>query len=468
MTSDAVAGHVIDLGSRGYFGHVFRKHGNQPQSSFAGADRDQDLIRWLLSFGSGYPVHLHGPGAWRLEEPIRAAGFPAQREEETHPRVTVCCLRESFDALAIQLYGPVERRSTPVTEAGRRDLAGWLRTLGAVSEVVLGDPYGGSAELEADLREQGWPVHVEKLTGAWTVFIDCYPGRYEASARLSPVAQRTSAPASAGGRQALLAWLSDLGPVRRVVVYDAGQDSADLATVLGDALFSVRVERATRGTLATPPGDTIGGVQIQLALRGLGWLEMRLRVNAGSFVLAGSYLTDAWQETLTALTGLLRGAAETQAVWIEEPGSHRFAFSTRDHGMLSVRLFYLAGDMFGTATPAGDGELVLDATVRLADLAMAFVSASHSLLAAVPDIDVRARWHYGPPLLELQEIEALLDRNAIQADALRRPGPRPFQDDVSPRIRKSEDDEGPLHVAAGPAGRLGGVGPASLVQGSDG
>src|SRR5258707_7413167 len=39
--------------------------------------------------------------------------------------------------------------------------------------------------------EQGWPVHVEKLTGAWAVFIDCYPGRYEASARQGPVAQRT-------------------------------------------------------------------------------------------------------------------------------------------------------------------------------------------------------------------------------------------------------------------------------------
>ena len=85
MTSDAVAGHVIDLGSRGYFGNVLAKHGWLPESSFAGADRDQDLIRWLLSFGSGYPVHLHGPGAWRLEELIRAAGFPAQRAEETFP-----------------------------------------------------------------------------------------------------------------------------------------------------------------------------------------------------------------------------------------------------------------------------------------------------------------------------------------------------------------------------------------------
>ncbi len=427
MTCDAVAGHVMDLGNRGYFGKVLGKHGWLPESSFTGADRDQDLIRWLLSFGTGYAVHLHGPGAWRLEELIRAAGFPAQREEETHPRVTVSCLRDSYDALAIQPYGPVERRSAPATEAGRRDLTRWLRTLGAVSEVVLGDPYGGSAELEADLREQGWPVRVEKLTGAWAVYIDCYPGRYEVSARQSPVTQRTTAPATAGGRQALLAWLSDLGPVRRVVVYDADQDSADLATALTDAQFPVRVERATRGTLAAPPGDTIGGVQIQLALRGLGWLEMRLRVNAGSLILAGSYLSDAWQETLTALTGLLRGAAETQAVWIEEPGSHRFAFSIRDHGMLSVRLFYLADDLFGTATLAGEGELVLDATVRLAELAMAFVSASHSLLAAVPDLDVRARWPYGPPLLELQEIKALLDRNAIQDDALPRPGPRPFK-----------------------------------------
>ncbi len=412
MTSDAVAGHVMDLGSRGYFGYVFRKHGQQPWSSFTGADRGQDLIRWLLSFGSVYPVHLHGPGAWRLEELIRAAGFLAQREDERPHRVTVSCLRDGYDALAISLYGPVERRSTPATGAGRRDLAGWLRTLGAVSEVVLGDPYDGSAELETDLREQGWPVHVEKLTGAWAVFIDCYAGRYEASARQGPVAQRTTAPATAGGRQALLTWLSQLGPVRRVVIFDAGQASVDLVAALTAAQFPVRVERATRGTLAAPPGDTIGGVQVQLALRGLGWLEMRLRVNVGSLVLLGSYLSDAWQETLAALTGLLRGAAETRAVWIEEPGSHRFAFRVRDHGVLSVRIFYLADDLLGTATPAGEGELVLDATVRLADLAMAFVSASHSLLGAVPDIDVRARWPYGPPLHELREIEALLARNA--------------------------------------------------------
>lgn len=184
--------------------------------------------------------------------------------------------------------------------------------------------------------------------------------------------------------------------MRRVVVYDAGQDSVDLAIALTDAQFPVRAERATRGTLAASPGDAIGGVQIQLALRGLGWLEMRLRVNAGSLVLPGSYLSDAWKETLTALTGLLRGAAETRVVWIEEPGSYRFAFSVRDHGVLSVKVFYLADDLFGTATPAGDGELVLDATVRLADLAMAFAGASRSLLAAVPDIDVRARWPYGP------------------------------------------------------------------------
>src|SRR5258706_505185 len=285
----------MDLGSRGYFGYVFRKHGQQPWSSFTGADRGQDLIRWLLSFGSVYPVHLHGPGAWRLEELIRAAGFLAQREDERPHRVTVSCLRDGYDALAISLYGPVERRSTPATGAGRRDLAGWLRTLGAVSEAVLGDPDDGSAELETDLREQGWPVHVEKLTGASAVFNDC----------------------------------------------DAGRD-----------------------------------------------------------------------EALAARTGLLRGAAEARAVWIEEPGSHRFAFRVRDHGVLSVRIFYLAEDLLGTATPAGEGELVLDATVRLADLAMAFVSASHSLLGAVPDIDVRARWPYGPPLHELREIEALLARNA--------------------------------------------------------
>ena len=101
MSGDAVAAHVMDLGSRGYFGHVLRKHGQQPWGSFTGAGRGQDLIRWLLSFGSGYPVHLHGPGAWRLEELIRAAGFPAQREDERPSRVTVSCLRGSYDALAI-------------------------------------------------------------------------------------------------------------------------------------------------------------------------------------------------------------------------------------------------------------------------------------------------------------------------------------------------------------------------------
>jgi hypothetical protein len=412
MTSDAVAVYVEDVGSRGYFGLM--KHGQELEgSSFTGADRGQDLIRWLLSFGTGYTVYL-GPGAWQLEEPIRAAGVVTQRLRQARTCVTVSCLRDSYDALAIiQPDYDAERRSTPATEAGRRDLIGWLRTLGAVSKVVLGDPYGGSAELAADLREQGWPVHVEKLTGTWTVFIDCYPGRCEASARQSPVAQRTTAPATAGGRQALLAWLAELGPVRRVVVYDADQDSADLAAALTDAQLPVRVERATRGTLAAPPGDTIGGVQIQLALRGLGWLEMRLRVNADSALLLGSgCLTDTWQETLTALTGLLRGAAETQAVWFEEPGSHRLVFSARSHGVLSVRIFYLADELFGTTTPAGAGEVVFDATVRLADLAMAFVSASRSLLAAVPDIDVRARW-YGPPLRELREIEALLDPDAV-------------------------------------------------------
>jgi hypothetical protein len=375
VTSDAVAGHVADLGSRGYFGKVLGRHGWLPESSFTGADRDQDLIRWLLSFGSGYPVHLHGPGAWRLEELVRAAGFVTQRLRQVSTCVTVSCLRDSYDAVAI--HHPVwhvERRSAPATGAGRRDLIGWLGTLEAVSEVVLGDPYGVSAELAAGLREQGWPVQVKKLTGAWAVHIDCYPDRYEASALQSPVTQRTAVPATAGGRQVLLAWLAGLGPVRRVVVRDAGQDSVDLAAALEDAQFSVRVERATRGTLAAPPGDAIGGIQVQLALRGLGWLEMRLRVSASSLVLAGSWLTDSWKETLTALTaltGLLRGDAETQAEWIEEPGSHRFAFSIRDHGMLSVRLFYLADGTLRTATPAGEGELVLGATVRLADLAMA-------------------------------------------------------------------------------------------------
>lgn len=421
MTSDAVAVYVEDVGSRGYFGLM--KHGQEREgSSFTGADPGQDLIRWLLSFGTGYTVYLFGPGAWRLEEPIGAAGFVTQRRGQARTCVTVSCLRDSYDALAIhqpdwnagqQPGCHVERRSAPATGAGRRDLAGWLRTLEAVSEVVLGDPYGGSAELAADLREQGWPVQVKRLTGAWAVRIECYPDRYEASALQSPVVQRTAAPATAGGRQVLLAWLSELGPVDRVVVYDADQDSVDLAAALTDAQLPVRVERATRGTLAAPPGDTFGGVQVQLALRGLGWLEMRLRVNADSLVLVGSWLTDSWKETLTALTGLLRGDAETQAEWIEEPGSHRFTFSARDHGMLSVRLFYLADNLFGTTTPAGDGELVLDATVRLVGLAMAFVSASRSLLAAVPGIDVRARWPYGPPLGELREIEALLAGNVI-------------------------------------------------------
>jgi hypothetical protein len=100
----------------------------------------------------------------------------------------------------------------------------------------------------------------------------------------------------------------------------------------------------------------------------LGWLEMCLRVNADCVLLLGSgALTDTWKETLAALTGLLRGAAETQAVWFEEPGSHRLGFSARDHDVVSVKVFYLADGVDGTATSAGDGELVLDATVRLAD-----------------------------------------------------------------------------------------------------
>jgi hypothetical protein len=411
MSRDAAAGHVVGVGGRGYIGHVFRKHGQKPWQRFAGPSRDRDLVRWLGGLGSGYPVHLHGPGAWRLEELMREAGLAPQREEETRPCVVVGCLRGSYDASVTYLYGPAEHRSAPATEAGRRDLIGWLRTVAPVSEVVLGDPYGGGELLGAELREQGWPVLINKLTGGWTVHVACYPDRYETSARLSPIVQETTVPATTQGDEALLAWLSQLGQVKRIIVYDADQDSVNLVAVLRDAGFAVRVERATRGRLAAPPGDTAGGVQVQLTLRGLGWLDMRLRVNAVSVELPGSWLSDAWQDTLTALIGLLRGAAEAHVAWIEEPGSHRLALHAEAQGMLSVRLFHPAADLFGTATPAGDGELVHDERVRLTDLATAFSSASRSFLVAVPDLDVRARWPYGPPVHKLQEIEALLDRD---------------------------------------------------------
>jgi hypothetical protein len=416
VTRDEVAGHVMDFGDRGYVGYVVREHGQKPWRRFTGPGCGQDLIGWLLSLGGGYPVHLHGPGVWWLEDLLWEAGFAPRRAELSHLHgVTVGCLRGSFDASVVYFKGPAgpmaEYRSAPVTESGRRDLIGWLRTVAPASDIVVADPYGGGQQLGAELREQGWPVQIKELTGGWAVFVECCPDRSEAMAVLHPVRQETTVPATAMGGRALLAWLAWLGPVKRVIVYDAGEDSVRLAAMLRGAKFSVRVERATRGRLAAPPGDTVGGVQVQLALDGLGWLEMHLRVKAVCVVLRGSWLSDAWRGTLSALIELLRGAAEARAVWIKEPGCHRFSFRADAKGMLSVRLFYLAEDAFGTATPAGGGELVLDERVRLTGLAAAFSTASCSLLVAVPGLDVRARWPYGPPLDKLQEIEALLNRD---------------------------------------------------------
>jgi hypothetical protein len=395
--------YVTELGPAGFGVGIFDYHGRLKCETFP-ADRGvwPEIADWLADRGA---VEFEVPRSLAREFVVWLATQPFVLVEVSDPAysVTIVTWRDAVTASAsVRWFHAYDELTASLNIAGFTRIDEFLQRLPAAAKVTIVDVYGTSARLIDHLRGAGWTLDVRHVTDPWRVTIECFPDRHQVYARANGARQSIETRNDRDGCVELVSWIQGLGPLQGIIIGDADQDSTTLVELLRAARVRYRVERATRGELRGEPGEEFGGVRFELALRGLGWLAIRMMVGPDEVEVLAGYMTSAWHDTVKGIRATFDARAPIVIVWSEEPGAYQLVLRGLPNGLLDVQLRFLPDDLWGRPDDPFAGDRIGRWTVDTRDLAHAFASASYQLCRAVPDVDLKARWHYGAPIDELE------------------------------------------------------------------
>ena len=92
-------------------------------------------------------------------------------------------------------------------------------------------------------------------------------------------------------------------------------------------------------------------MQTRLVLQADGWTGLRFSRGNERVEIQFSHVTDAPRQLLEALAALLRGAAEAEVVFLQEPGEVVLALKRLPGDLLHLKVF--RGEDWGRADPSG-------------------------------------------------------------------------------------------------------------------
>jgi hypothetical protein len=135
-----------------------------------------------------------------------------------------------------------------------------------------------------------------------------------------------------------------------------------------------------------------------------GWADWHIALGESTATITASYLSDGIGDMAASVASLLRGAADSQVTFAEEPGEYQWSFERRGD---RVRILIIASPGL-IADPAQGEAIVLDAECRLRTYAGQLVTELERLASEFGPAGYEKRWGYRVPTERIQEIRQLL------------------------------------------------------------
>ena len=211
------------------------------------------------------------------------------------------------------------------------------------------------------------------------------------------------------GRESVLVWLAQHMIEKSISVGGGIADAAAVIDLLGGEDYTVRRMPGVGAVLTAPAGVMTDGLQVTLALKGLGWLRVQLKVADQQVqeYMAG-WMTPGWADTLTGVTAALVGTSPVVIVWSEEPGCHQLVLRPAADGSCVCEIRFLRDALFGDTEHPEAGETVQSWSMPTRSLAVAFATASRNLVAAHPGSELAIWWGQPAPQEELGTLESAI------------------------------------------------------------
>jgi hypothetical protein len=138
------------------------------------------------------------------------------------------------------------------------------------------------------------------------------------------------------------------------------------------------------------------GVSVEYNLVGRGWAECIVEIDQHQVRLTASYLSNALDDLLDAVTAIVQGASEATASFTEEPGEYRWRFRRISQGRISIQVIWFTQTFKNR--PDSEGEIILDAECRMCTFAGAVLSGSQRVLATHGSKGYKAQWAHDFPM----------------------------------------------------------------------
>ena len=135
-----------------------------------------------------------------------------------------------------------------------------------------------------------------------------------------------------------------------------------------------------------------------------GWVDWHVGLGESTATISASYLSDSIGDMVASVASLLRGAADSQVAFAEEPGEYRWSFERRGD---RVRILITASPGL-IADPAQGEAIVLDEQCRLRTFAGQLVAELERLASEFGPDGYEKRWGYRVPTERIQDIRQLL------------------------------------------------------------
>jgi hypothetical protein len=146
-------------------------------------------------------------------------------------------------------------------------------------------------------------------------------------------------------------------------------------------------------------------LRLRYQLTGKGWADCTIELDGQRAHTTASYVSDALDDLCRATVGVLRGEAQAEAIFAEEPGEYRWLLGRISRQQIRIRI------VNGVLTRENPSDsLIFDAVCTFREFGKALQSELERLLALHGEGGYRDEWvRYPFPRSRLDDLRALLE-----------------------------------------------------------
>jgi len=147
-------------------------------------------------------------------------------------------------------------------------------------------------------------------------------------------------------------------------------------------------------------------MRLRYILHDAGWATAIISCEDQTVEMTASYLHDALDDLASAVIGIVNGANEVTATFMNEPGEHQLVIRRQGEANVSLEVrWYDDWQSWGMGT--SDYKVVLSCVTRLAHLRGQVLSALKGVLEEHGEVGYKERWgEHEFPLEQLRKLQA--------------------------------------------------------------